>query len=334
MILATWNLPKLDSEFTANFKTIFISILLEALPFMMLGVLFSALLEVFVSEKTVRRFIPDNPLLAIPYACLLGFIFPICECGLTPVIRRLMSKGMPLYVAIVFIIAGPIINPIVLISTIVAFRIQPSIAYYRLGLAFAIAVIIGLFIWRTVKADPRRTAALSAPRPVTVKRMKLAGENRLHQISHALADGPDVREHSHRGSRISSLLSHAIAEFFEMGKYLLFGSILTALVQTLVSRNDLTSLGEGLISSHLFMMGFAYVLSLCSTSDAFVASSFITLFTKGSLLTFMLLGPMLDMKSTIMLLSVFKTRFVLLLAALISITVLLVTIIAEQILPM
>jgi uncharacterized membrane protein YraQ (UPF0718 family) len=235
----------------------------------------------------------------------------------------------------VFIIAGPIINPIVLISTIVAFRIDPSIAYYRLGLAFAIAVIIGLFIWRTVKSDPRRTAALSAPRPVSVKRMKLAGENRLHQISQGSANAPhDERKHSHRGSRISSLLSHAIAEFFEMGKYLLFGSILTALIQTLISRNDLTSLGEGLISSHLFMMGFAYILSLCSTSDAFVASSFITLFTKGSLLTFMLLGPMLDMKSTIMLLSVFKTKFVLLLAALISITVLLVTIIAEQILPM
>jgi uncharacterized membrane protein YraQ (UPF0718 family) len=80
----------------------------------------------------------------------------------------------------------------------------------------------------------------------------------------------------------------------------------------------------------VFMMGFAYILSLCSTSDAFVASSFVNTFTTGSLLTFLVFGPMLDFKGTLMLLSVFKTKFVLLLMALIVVTVLSGSLIFER----
>ena len=107
-----------------------------------------------------------------------------------------------------------------------------------------------------------------------------------------------------------------------MGKFLVFGSLMTAVIQIFMHRESLVAVGQGPISSHLFMMGFAYVLSLCSTSDAFVASSFQSTFTAGSLLTFLVIGPMLDFKSTLMLLSIFKTRFVLVLSMLVAITVL------------
>ncbi|MBP1966589.1 permease [Paenibacillus aceris] len=290
-----------------SFKTIFISILLEAIPFILLGVLLSSLLQTFVSEQAIRRFIPKNPILGILFACLLGILFPMCECGMIPVVRRLILKGMPVYIAVVFIIAGPIINPIVFAATFMAFRNHPAIAYSRMGLAFAAAVIIGLLLYRFVQSNPLRNSRVN-------------GEGHHHHHHH----------HGSFSSKVNSFFLHASDEFFEMGKYLVFGSLLTALIQIFMQRESLLAIGQGPISSHLFMIGFAYILSLCSTSDAFVASSFQTSFTSGSLLTFLVFGPMLDFKSTLMLLSVFKTKFVLILSVLIVITVLTCSLLFEH----
>jgi uncharacterized membrane protein YraQ (UPF0718 family) len=288
-------------EHLQTFKTIFISILLEAMPFILLGVILSSLLQTFVSERAIQRFIPKNPILGILFACLLGILFPMCECGMIPVVRRLILKGMPVYIAVVFIITGPIINPIVFAATFMAFRNHPSIAYSRMGLAFLVAIVIGLFLYRFVKSNPLRISRTS------------------------FANGPELESHQHAGgisSKLNTFFVHASNEFFDMVKYLVFGSLLTAIIKVFMQRESLLAIGQGPLSSHVFMMGFAYILSLCSTSDAFVASSFQTSFTSGSLLTFLVFGPMLDFKSTLMLLSVFKSRFVLLLILLISTTVL------------
>jgi uncharacterized membrane protein YraQ (UPF0718 family) len=122
--------------------------------------------------------------------------------------------------------------------------------------------------------------------------------------------------------RLSEFLTHASLEFFEIGKYLVLGCIITATVHTFVSRDVLVAVGDGAVGSHLFMMAFAYILSICSTSDAFVASSFTMTFSSSSLLAFLVFGPMLDAKTTLMMLAVFRTKFVLYLAGLITATVL------------
>jgi len=287
-----------------------ISIILESFPFILLGVLLSSILQIFVSERAVARIIPKNPFLGILFACLVGILFPMCECGMIPVVRRLIAKGMPVYIAVVFITVGPILNPIVYASTYMAFRSKPQMAYSRMGLAFAVAVVIGVVIHRFVKSNPLRTL---------VETVQNNGDEPLH--SHV---------HKHH-NRFTAMLSHASEEFFEMGKYLMFGAMITAIIQTFVARSSLVSVGHGAISSHLFMIGLAYILSLCSTSDAFVASSFVNTFTTGSLLTFLVFGPMLDLKGTLMLLSVFKTKFVLLLSGLIFISVLFGSLVFERI---
>jgi len=376
------DLSFLASDSLQSFKTLFISIILEAFPFVLLGVLVSALLQMFVSEQTIRRLVPKNPVLGIVFACVMGIIFPLCECGMIPVIRRLMRKGMPVYVAVVFILAGPILNPVVYASTYMAFRSRPEIAYARMGLAFAAALIIGLIIYRFVRHNPLRLAAgvlphrhehhdhahhdhaqdhnyqqeepqasrrsghSHAPLPGSPNRDRHAHDqpqpshrdDRSHTHDHghsvhAHEHGPHTHEHEHRhsGNRLFSLLGHASDEFFDMGKYLIFGAFLTALIQTAVARESLVSIGQGEVSSHLFMMGLAYVLSLCSTSDAFVASSFATTFSTGSLLTFLVFGPMLDIKSTLMLLSAFRAKFVLQLSALVLVVVLAVSLLYERI---
>jgi uncharacterized membrane protein YraQ (UPF0718 family) len=321
------DLSFINSTNLQSFKTMFISIILEAFPFILLGVFLSSILQIFVSDRAISRMIPKNPILGILFACLIGIIFPVCECGMIPVVRRLILKGMPIYVAVVFVLTGPILNPIVYFATYTAFRTRPEIAYTRMGLAFVVAFIIGLFIYRFVKKNPLRHSASNH------QHMHNLEHNHINTDEHEVAS---LHEHSHDhahedGNKLFAMLGHASDEFFEMGKYLMFGSMVTALIQTFMARESLVSIGHGPLSSHLFMMGFAYILSLCSTSDAFVASSFVNTFTTGSLLTFLVFGPMLDMKGTLMLLSVFKTRFVLLLMGMIIITVLVGSLLFERI---
>jgi uncharacterized membrane protein YraQ (UPF0718 family) len=345
LILFNRQLPDFSLIWSAghlqSFKIMFISIVLEAIPFILLGVAVSAFLQAFVSEQTIARLVPKNPLLGILYACVIGILFPICECGMIPIMRRLLRKGMPLYIAVVFIVAGPILNPIVFASTFMAFRSRPEIAYSRMGLAFVSAIVIGLIVYRFVKVNPLR-AGISQAQP----HAHIHAHNSEHAAGHIHASQPvydHTLDHTHRhshdqgqshhhGSKWRSMLGHASDEFFEMGKYLIFGAMLAALVQTMMSRDWLVSVGTGEWSSHLFMMGFAYLISLCSTSDAFVASSFASTFSTGSILSFLVFGPMLDFKATIMLTAIFRARFVVIMSGLIFITVLTLSMLLERLL--
>lgn len=313
-----------QEEQLQSFKIMFLSIILEAMPFILIGVILSALLQVFVSEHMIQRFIPKNPFLGILYACIIGILFPICECGMIPVMRRLLRKGMPLYIAIVFIIAGPILNPVVFASTFMAFRSRPEMAYSRMGLAFLTAVIIGLIVYRFVRLSPLRSRH---DHHVINQHTHDHHSHGYHSHDHHAHDHHHTNDH---GGKWHTVLTHTTEEFFEMGKYLIFGSFLAALIQTVLTRDWLTAIGTGEYSSHLFMMGFAYLVSLCSTSDAFVASSFASTFTSGSLLSFLVFGPMLDVKATLMLSAVFRGRFVLTLSMLIASIVFLLSVAYER----
>jgi uncharacterized membrane protein YraQ (UPF0718 family) len=283
-----------------SFKTIFISIILEAIPFILIGVLVSSFIHIFISDKLIQRFIPRDPMLAILFACVLGILFPVCECGLIPIVRRLIKKGMPLYVGIIFIMVGPIINPIVFASTYLAFRTKPEMVYSRMGLALLVGTFIGLFLYYFVKNNP-------------LKHSDSAEDTHIH--TDTSGQPPKL------GNRLLSMLEHAGSEFIDIGKYLVLGALLTAAIQTFVSRAALIDIGQSQFSSNLFMMGFAYILSLCSTSDAFVASSFVSTFSGSSILAFLVFGPMLDFKSTLMLLSAFRAKFVIMLICLVVVSV-------------
>ncbi|WP_442951706.1 permease [Paenibacillus sp. GYB003] len=300
-----------------SFKTILIGIVLEALPFIVLGVLVSSFVQMFVPDSWIRRFAPKHPLLGIAFACLLGFLFPICECGMVPVIRRLIAKGMPLYVGVVFIVVGPIFNPVVYAATYMAFRNRPELVYSRTGLALFVGAAVGLFVYAFVKNNALKHSAASLYGSDGEGEGDQRGRSRGRGHGHGHGHG-----HS-GGNRFFAMLDHAGAEFIDMGKYLIFGSCVAAAIQTFVPRGSLLEIGQHPYVSHFFMMGLAYVLSLCSTSDAFVASSFVGTFSIGSVLTFMVFGPMLDLKTTLMLSSVFRPRFVLLLSVLIAAFVLL-----------
>ena len=128
-----------------GFVTVFPGIFIEALPFLMAGVLVSSVIARAISPDQIRRYSPRNPLLGALGGALLGLAFPVCECGSIPAARRLLSKGFALPSGIAFALAAPVINPVVLVSTFVAFQSWEMVAW-RAGLTIAIAVIVGMLV--------------------------------------------------------------------------------------------------------------------------------------------------------------------------------------------
>jgi uncharacterized membrane protein YraQ (UPF0718 family) len=217
---------------------------------------------------------------------------------------------MPLYVAVTFILVGPILNPIVFLSTLTAFRNQPTVAYYRMGLAFVVALIVGLIVFQFVKSNQLR------------EQVDQTKQDHHHH---------DHKHNTASNNKFIAIVGHAVNEFFDMGKYLVFGSIIVALLQIIISQSSLIELGKSGPSANFLMMGLGFILSLCSTSDAFVAQSLQTIFTKSSLVGFMVFGPMINIKGILMMLAVFRSRFVLLLSTLVFIFVFIGTLVLQSI---
>jgi uncharacterized membrane protein YraQ (UPF0718 family) len=270
-----------------NFATIFLGIFVEAVPFLLAGTLVSGFLDVFVSGEQLRRFIPSRGIKAVVAGVLLGLFFPVCECGVVPVTRRLFQKGVPLSAGIAFLLAAPVMNPVVMASTWAAFGFG-RILVGRVFLAVGIAGLVGLVF----SMHPR-------PEEVTVN-----GRNPSHAC--AVPDQPT----SGLRDRLYRALLTAGEEFFEMGRYLVVGALLAAAMQTIVPQAVILSIGQGPVSSVVVMLLLAFVLSVCSTVDAFLALAFASGFTTASLLAFLVFGPMVDIKSTLMFLGVFKRRIV------------------------
>ncbi|WP_276355245.1 permease [Cohnella caldifontis] len=327
----------LQAEPWQRIGKLFYGIFLEALPFILLGVLVSSVLHLFVPDNALRRILPSHPVPGVLLACLLGIVLPVCECGMIPIVRSLIRKGMPAYVGITYVLAAPILNPVTYTSTYLAFREQPEIAAYRMGLAFVSAAAIGWLLYAFSKRNPLRSDTREGGFSHVHNHAYGHDHGHDHEHAHVHAhrhDHEHAHEHEHehaRHSHGSSLLvegrwfqtvAHASDEFFEMGKFLLLGAFLTAVIQTFAGERLLLSLDSGPFVSHLLMMGFAYAISLCSTSDAFVAASFSGTFHPGALLSFLVFGPMLDFKNTLMMLAVFRRGFVAKLSLLIAAVVL------------
>lgn len=268
-----------------GFTTVFLGIFIEALPFLMAGVLVSSAIHLYVSEDVIQRLSPRNPFLAAIVGALIGLAFPVCECGSIPAARRLLTKGMALPAGIAFTLAAPVINPIVLISTYVAFGSWEMVAW-RAGLTMVIAVVIAVLMGTPTHVEEVLTTAACRP------------------------DHDHDHDHDPKANPLSQILSHANTEFFEMSRYLVAGGLLAATLQTLVPQQTITALGNGPVISILVMIALAAVLSICSTVDAFIALSFVGTFTPGAIMAFLVFGPMIDIKSTLMLTSTFRRRTV------------------------
>ncbi|GAB4495678.1 MAG: permease [Anaerolineales bacterium] len=273
------------------FATIFLGIFIEALPFLLLGTLGSGFVEVFLKQDQFQNLFPRNRWLSALTGSLMGLVFPVCECGVIPFTRRLFSKGLPISAGISFLLASPVVNPIVIASTAAAFGAGQMLGL-RVGASLLIAFIIGL-VFSVARG------------PAEILKTRSLPETHFHLHNTGLHRQPI------QPTRLQQMLVIAGDEFFEMGRYLVIGAALAAALQALVPQPILLTLGQGPVVSVLVLMLLAVVLSICSTVDAFVVLGFVGTFSPGAILAFLVFGPMVDIKSTLMYLSVFKKRAVL-----------------------
>jgi uncharacterized membrane protein YraQ (UPF0718 family) len=286
--LLTYSMVTAERSFAATinvFSTRFLGIFIEAVPFLLLGTLTSGLIEAFIQPQDIVRYMPKNRVLSTVVGAFLGIVFPVCECGIVPVVRRLFKKGLPVSVGITFLLAAPFMNPIVFASTFIAFGFG-TIFIARFVVTSIVAIGVGLVF--ALNATPEEVLL-----PVNI----VDGH-----------DEPATRPTLRAG--LAQALTTAASEFFEMGRYLIIGCLLAAAMQTLVNQQQLQALGQGTLFSILTMQIFAFILSVCSTVDAFLALAFVNTFSIGSIVAFLSFGPMVDIKSTMMFLGVFKRRTV------------------------
>lgn len=298
LVVAVFSTGQDAGTILSIFSTRFLGIFIEAIPFLLLGTLASGMIEAFLTPEDITRFLPRNPFLATVAGAFMGFAFPVCECGVVPVVRRLFNKGLPMWVGITFLLAAPVMNPVVLVSTLVAFGFGP-VLIGRFVFTALVAIAVGLVF--ALGAKPQEVLRPRAALPVTGGSGQVAGQMLLKLP-------PTPRKPLLAGMRDALLM--AGDEFFDMGRYLIIGSLLAATMQTLVSQETLLALGRGPVVSVLVLQALAFVLSVCSTVDAFLALAFAGTFTTGSVLAFLTFGPMVDIKSTLMFLGVFQRRTV------------------------
>lgn len=276
----------------STFTTVFLGIFIEAAPFLLLGSVASGLVEVFVDRNDLIRMIPKNRFTATVMGGVMGFAFPVCECGVVPLTRRLFRKGLPVSAGIAFLLAAPILNPVVLASTFAAYGFG-TILIMRFVMGLIVAMGVGLVF--SFNASPTKMMHVRTLQPV------MGG---AHDLPNPPLPKQGFKERFEASMRVAS------DEFFDMGRYLILGSMLAALMQTLVPQSTLLALGSGPVSSVLLMQALGFVLSVCSTVDAFLSLAFAGTFTTGSILAFLVFGPMVDIKSTLMYLGVFRAKIV------------------------
>ncbi|NBO91320.1 MAG: hypothetical protein EBV06_03240 [Planctomycetia bacterium] len=296
--------------YITSFIIIFRSILWEALPFIVLGAVIAGLLEEFLPPWLLTYLIPRNPFLAVGIGGLLGIVFPICECGIVPIMRRLLRKGLPLSCCVAYLLAGPIVNIVVLLSTMAAFSGmentylggQPTyqmsnwwMTGFRAGLGYIVAVVTGLLVeWMWRKHGEALLTPVTRP-----SNLPMADEN-----------GNNLHEKRSLWQRISNVSETALHDFVDITVFLILGAMLAAGSRMFLTPERIAELGsQHAILAIVLMMGLAVMLCLCSEADAFVAASFVTL-QPSAKLSFLVLGPMLDFKLYAMYTVIFRPKLI------------------------
>jgi uncharacterized protein len=258
----------------ANWITVFIAVTIQAFPFLVLGVAVSGALATVLPPDLIRRALPRRSALAVPVAGLAGVALPGCECASVPIAGRLVAGGAPAPAALAFLLAAPAINPVVLIATAVAFPGRPAFVFGRFAASLATAVIVGWIWTRRERVTPT--------------------ESRL--------------DHDPSGSRFSRWSEAVIGDFVHAGGYLILGAATAATLQTVIPRSVLDSVAGSGVLAVIALAVLAVILAVCSEADAFVAAG-LSQFSFTARLTFLVVGPAVDVKLVAMQVATFGRSF-------------------------
>jgi uncharacterized membrane protein YraQ (UPF0718 family) len=261
----------------ATWTTVFVSVMVQATPFLVFGVALSAVIAVFVPRSFWARALPRHPAFAVPVASCAGVVLPGCECGSVPIAGSLIRRGVTPAAALAFLLAAPAVNPIVLASTAVAFPNNPEMVLGRGVASLIVAMIMGWLWLRLGRAEWIR-----------------------------LPHRPDLDDRS-KGRAFWSAVRHDVVH---AGGFLALGAVAAATINVVVPERWLQVLADNPVLSILALALLAVLLSICSEADAFVAAS-LSQFSLTARLAFLVVGPMVDLKLISMQAGVFGRRFAL-----------------------
>ena len=267
----------LDPVALRTWTTVFVAIVIQALPFLALGVLVSGAITALVSPAVLERALPSSTLLAVPGAALAGTALPGCECASVPIAGRLCARGVQPAAAVAFMLAAPAVNPVVMVATAVAFPGQPQMVLARFLGSLGTSVLVGL-VWSRVGGQAWVERA----------RGRLAGD--------------------HEGPRWLAFTSAARHDLWDAGGWLVVGAAAAATLQVVVPRSLVAAVADHPVLSVLALGGLAVVLAICSEADAFVAAS-LREFSLTARLVFLVVGPAVDVKLIAMQAGLFGRRF-------------------------
>jgi uncharacterized membrane protein YraQ (UPF0718 family) len=272
--------PLLDTAVFQTWATIFLAVVVQSVPFLVLGVVLSGVISAVLSEQFVSRVMPRRTALAVPVAGIAGIALPTCECAVVPVANGLTRRGLPPAVALTFMLAAPAINPAVLVSTAVAFSGRIDMVGARFVASLLTAVLIGwIYVWAAARFPALRM--------------------------------PDIRDrlHHHEGdTRLARFLAAAWHDFLPAAGFLVLGAIVAAAINVLVPVHIVEAVADSPFLAVVALTVFAFVIALCSEADAFVAAS-LTAFSDTAKLVFLVVGPAMDIKLAAMEAGQFGRRF-------------------------
>jgi uncharacterized membrane protein YraQ (UPF0718 family) len=283
-----------------NFWFSFLALAFEGVPFILLGSLISGIIGSFVPARVITGLLPKSRFLAILVSGLLGVIFPVCDCGTVPIVRRILKKGVPLSCGITYMLASPIVNPLVIFSTIIAFQGQAPLlnAGLRIGFGYFIAVMIGLIVGSLQSESILRKGLVTTPR-----------SSRTAFTIAPLHDGGSEKTKAGFARKATAAIRMATDDFLGTSLFFMIGAAIAATFNTAVNQRVILPLASDSTLSIISMMVLAGILTLCSTSDAFIAATFVT-FPSAARMAFMIFGPMFDLKLIFIYSSLFRKRFV------------------------
>lgn len=308
-----------------DFITLLLGLVVEAFPFVILGVIVSGLVGVFLTPDFVIKILPKNKFISHFMIAFTGIFMPVCECGNVPVARRLVVNGFTVSQAMTFLLAAPIINPITLWSTAEAFGWESPVVFLRIGGALVIAVGVGLLFSLHKKQEEMLSGHLYEVY-CQVRDGKSGSEEHAHDHGHGHSHDHSHDHHDHHHHHVPGLskwdnfIGIIQQEFMAVMPALIIGAVLAAGFQVFIPRSIIVSIGSSPILSVIAMLILALVVSICANVDAFFALSYSANFTLGSIMTFLVFGPMIDIKILTMLSNTFKIRVLIAMATVVTLS--------------
>lgn len=281
----------------------FLGVVIESLPFMVIGAIISTIIQFYISEDIIKRIVPRRRGLAFLVAAFIGLVFPMCECAIVPVARSLIKKGVPIGITITFMLSVPIVNPFVITSTYYAFEANLTIVLIRVVGGILCSIIVGMLITYIFKDSTIESIISDGYLDLSCT---CCSSNKKYYIS--------------KLDKLITIVCQASNEFLNISVYVILGAFISSIFGSIINEEILNDYTFNNILAVIIMLDISFLLSLCSEADAFVGSKFLNNFGIPAVSAFMILGPMMDLKNAILTLGLFKRKF----ATILIITILLV----------